>query len=229
MAANTFILVFCGFMAWLLYRFKLSKAVSRTEVQKLLPFFFVLGVFFLFNALFAFMGQGGLELAIKMEPVTLLPVLEDTESGDGVILDGVVSANNSSSYREEYVVYIDDTHLWSPSELLIELEDGTVAISNDTYARRNWFRDGRSYLKANDPVIIVGKVERSVSLLGENKGETHLSIHADLIYVGEHADFVAHAKQRILFPTGMLAANLIGAVVVIVVPMVFWLKRDKHA
>ncbi len=228
MGANVFVLLFCGLMAWLLYRFKLSKAGSRTEVRKLFPFFFVFGGFFVLNALFAVMGRGGLNLALKMTPVTLLAVLEDTESGDGVILDGMVSANNPSSYGE-YVAYIDDKHLWSPSELLIDLEDGVVAISNDTYTARNWPRDAGSflYLKANDPVIILGKVERSVPLLGTDNGQQHLSIHAEIIYAGEHADFVARAKQRMILPTVMLAANVIAAVVVVVVPVVFWLRSNK--
>jgi hypothetical protein len=181
------------------------------------------------NALFAFMGRSGLNLAIKMTPVTLLAALEDTETGDGVILDGVVSANNPIRYWD-YVAYIDDKHLWSPSELLIELEDGVVAISNDTYAARNWPRDARSflYLKANNPVIIIGKVERSVNLLGADNGQKHLSIHADIIYAGEHADFVARAKQKMILPTVMLAANVIAAVVVVAVPVAFWLRSNKN-
>jgi len=229
MAANVFILVFCGFMAWLLYRFKLSKTGSKAEVRKLFPFFFVLGGFFAFNALFAVMGWGGLNLAINMTPVTLAAVLGDTETGDEVILDGVVSAQNPSSYGE-YAAYIDDVRLRSPSELLIDLDDGTVAVSNDTYAARNWPSDAGlfAYLKANDPVSIVGKVERSIFLLGEKKGQEHLSIYADIVYAGEHADFVARAKQRLLLPTGMLAANVIAAIVVVVVPVVFWLKRHKQ-
>ena len=230
MGANVFVLVFCGLMAWLLYRFKLSKAGSRAEVQKLLPFFFVLGVFFAFNALLAFMGRGGLKLTLKMTPVTFLAALEDTRTSTDVILDGVVSAENPTSYGE-YVAYIDDTALWSPAELLIDLEDGIVAISNDTYAARNWPVGERSfsYLKANAPVIVLGRVERSVSLSGKDKGQQHLSIYADMIYAGEHADFIARAKQRILLPTGMLAANLIAALVVVVVPVVFWLKRNKKS
>lgn len=229
MAANIFILVGCGFMAWLLYRFKFSKAGSGAEVRKLLPFFFVLGGFLAFNALLALMGRDTLNLTVNMTPVTLVAVLGDTETDDRVLLDGAISAHNPNSYGE-YVAYIDDTHRWSPSdELLIGLDDGTVGISNDTYAARNWPIDARSclYLKANDPVIIVGTLERSVFLLGEQKGQQHLSIHADIVYAGEHADFVACAKQRLLLPTGMLAANVVAAVVVVVVPVVFWLKRHK--
>ena len=128
------------------------------------------------------------------------------------------------------MAYIDDQHLWSPSELLIDLEDGVVAISNDTYAARNWPRDARSfpYLKANDSVIILGMVERNVSMFGPHKGQQHLSIYAEIVYAGEHKGFVARAKQRILLPTGMLAANVIAAIVVVVVPVAFWLRRKTH-
>jgi len=139
-----------------------------------------------------------------------------------------VSAKNSGQ-TGDYVAYISDERLYFPDELLIELDDDIVAVSNDTYAARNWPVDGRSfsYLKASEPVIVVGHVERSIQLLGADKGQQHLSIRADIVYAGDHADFVARAKQRILLPTIMLAANIIAMVVVVVVPVIFWLKSPK--
>lgn len=227
MAANIVILAFCSVMTWLLYRFKLAKAGSRAEVRKLLPFFLVLGVFLAFNALLAFMGRGGLNLAVTMTPITLRANLEDIATGDGVMLDGVVSAQNPTNSGES-VAYIDDVRLWSPSELLIELDDGVVTISNDTYAARNWPRDSRSFphLKRNDPVIVLGTVERSVTISGSNKGQEHLSLQAQIVYAGDHAGFVARAKRQILLPTGLFAVNVLATVVVVAVPLGFWLRRS---
>lgn len=206
-------------MAWLLYRFRLKKAVSASEVRKLFPFFLVLVLFLLFNALLAWQGGMALVSAVDTPPVTTTAALKAIKTGGPVILDGEVSDQNSIVYKN-FVAYFDDEQFNSPSELVITLSDGTAVISNNDYQARNWpFSDFYTHLARGTRVIVVGQLERGIAFAGPNKGKELISLHADMIFAGSHQDFVSRAKRKIFFPVVLLLLNLAAAVLMIILPV----------
>jgi hypothetical protein len=223
MPANVAIFVFCALITWLLVRFRLREAASVADVRKVLPFFVALALFLLFNAWLAFVGRRSLVEAANAVPLTTLRALETIETGNGIILDGEVSAQNQATYWD-YVAYIDEQHLYSPPDLLIRLADGDVAVSNDDYSARNWPAGTGSYpyLAAGHRVIVVGTLERAVYLTGPDKGQESLSVHAEIVYAGSRADFARQAERRVILPTLMLALNLSGALVILGLPAASW-------
>lgn len=216
-------------MAWLLYRFRLRKAVSASEVRKLFPFFLVLVLFLLFNALLAWQGGMALVSAVDTPPVTTTAALKAIKTGDPVILDGKVSDQNSIIYSN-FVAYFDDEQFYSPLELSIDLPDGTAVIGNNDYEARNWpFGNGfYAHLSVGTRVIVLGELERGVVIAGPNKGKDIVSVHARMIFAGTHKDFVSSAKRKIFFPVVLLLLNLSAAVVMVILPVAS-LIRIAHA
>lgn len=217
MILNLVFLGFCGLLAWLLFRFPFQNAKSPEEYRKLFLFFCVLAGFLIFNGFLAYIGMGGLKLAAKSPPITDLLVLEKVENQEGLILSGVVSDRNQMIFGD-YVAYTDEEHLWSPKGLLIDLKQGQVAISNNTYRATDWPVDilGYSYLKTGQPVIVVGYLENSTNLL---TGEKTKSIRADLVYSGTHAAFASRARIQQIFAIGLLLANIVLAAMIVLIPV----------
>ena len=212
-------------MGWLLYRFRLRKAVSASEIRKLFPFFLALVLFLLFNALLAWQGGMALVRAADTPPVTTEAALHAIETGGPVILDGKVSSQNSIIYSN-FVAYFDGEHFYAPLELLIDLSDGTALISNKDYKTRNWPRRNRYYphLAAGMRVIVPGEVERGTLMAGPDKGKEVISVHAEMIFAGTHNDFVSRAKKKILFPAILVLCNLLAAVSMVFMPAGYLLR-----
>jgi hypothetical protein len=216
----------------LLHYFKLRRASTKAEVGRLALVLAFIGVFFLVNALFAQMGRGALLMAVDTRPVTSLDVLETVETGAPVILDGIVSLENPT-YIQNYVSYIecddDGCTRYVPSRLLIRLDGGDVTILNDDFEDREWpyASDGVLFLATGDPVIVVGAMQRGVTMLGREKGKETFSILADIVYAGSHEDFVTRAEARLIFPTILLIVNLVAVAVVVLLPWASWYLRPK--
>lgn len=229
MITNIFVLLFCGLMAWLLYRFRLKKAVSASEVRKLFPFFLVLVLFLLFNALLAWQGGMALVSAVDTPPVTTTAALKAIKTGGPVILDGEVSDQNSIVYKN-FVAYFDDEQFYSPLELSIALSDGTAVIGNNDYEARNWpfENDFYAHLSVGTRVIVLGELERGVVIAGPNKGKEIVSVHARMIFAGTHKDFVSRAKKKIFLPVVLLLFNLSAVVLMVTLPVAS-LIRIAHA
>jgi hypothetical protein len=104
MAANIFVFLFCCLLAGLLYHFRLRKAATRAEVGRLALVCASIGIFFLANALFAYLGRGALLAAINTSPILSMKELEDVGTGVEVILDGTVSPDNPVRMAS-YVAY----------------------------------------------------------------------------------------------------------------------------
>jgi hypothetical protein len=216
MFGNLVLLVFCILIAWLLYRFPLQKAKTPADYRKLFPFFCALIGFLLFNGLLAYMGQGGLSIASSSSPVQDLKSLAEIKNGDGVILSGLVSDKNAVIYGD-YIAYLDD-HLWAPMELWLDLKDGSISITNNTYRATDWPVDagGLSYLQAKQPVIVVGFVEDAIGLTTGNKFRT---IRADIVYAGTHDDFIVRARINLAIATVMVLANIFIALIIVFLPL----------
>ncbi len=216
MIANLIWMFFCSLLAWLLYRFPLQKATTPADYRKLLPFFCALIGFVVFNGLLAYMGMGGLSLANSSAPILELKSLAGEKSETGVILAGVVSDQNPTIYGD-YVAYVDD-HLWSPMELWLDLKDGRIAITNDTYRATNWPVDamGSVYLQAKQPVIVVGFVENNLGLISGDQSQT---IRAELIYAGAYQDFTARARSQLILATAIVWANAFVVLMIVLLPL----------
>jgi hypothetical protein len=228
MPGNLIAFLLCCLLAWLLYHFRLRQAASRAEIRKLLPVYLVLAAFLAFNALLAWQGRAALQQAIQETPILTRRGLENAGPGAQIILDGTVSPENQALYWE-YIAYIDDQRLYSPPELLIDLRDGVIAITNDDYAPRNWPLGTGYYphLAAGERVIVVGTVERSVYLAGPNRGQESLSLHAEVVWAGSHADFGERARQRMVLPTVMWAANVAAITALAALCIAFWLTSSR--
>ncbi|MBN1310156.1 MAG: hypothetical protein JXB30_01975 [Anaerolineae bacterium] len=213
MAATLIILAFCIAITWLIYRFPLRNAKEPADYRKLLLFFGVIILFLVFNTLLALAGYGGLGLAVTGTPLTSTQALSDISSGDGVILVGEISPDNRGIYSD-YAAYQDETHLWSPDELWIDLDDGTIAVTNDTYRATGWPVDamGYTYLRAGQPVVAVGYLERNTTLVSRDDS---LSVRADIVYAGSLDDFRSRARINRLLAAALVIVN--GAVVIVVV------------
>lgn len=217
MLTNLVLLLFCALLAWLLARFPLKNATTPADYRKLLPFFIALPGFLLFNALLAFQGVRSLSATLAAPPVSTLAALAGAKSGDGIMLGGVVSAQNDT-LAGDYVAYVDEGHLWSPMELWLDLEDGRLAISNDTYQAVSWPVDAMrySYLQAGQPVIVVGRAENWVGLVDGGASQT---IRAEMVYAGTYDAFAARARLQRIPAVGLLLANLLAILLILLLPL----------
>ena len=221
MLTSLFLLLFCGLLAWLLTRFPLKNAQTPADYRKLLPFFYALLGFLLFNALLAFQGVRSLSATLNNPPVSTLSALSGARSGDGIMLSAVVSAQNEAMLGD-YLAYVDEQNLWSPMELWLDLDDGRLAISNDTYQATGWPIDAMrySYLQAGQPVIVVGRAENWAGLVD---GETSQTIRAEIVYVGTYESFAARARLQRIPAIGLFLANLLAMLLILLLPL-----RDCH-
>ncbi len=225
MLANLFLLLGCGLFAWLLARFPLKNAKVPADYRKLLPFFFALLGFLLFNALLAWQGVRSLSATLADPPVSTLAALAGAKSGNGIVLSGVVSAQNDTM-TGDYVAYVDEQHLWSPMELWLDLNDGRLAVSNDTYRATHWPVDamGYAYLRAGQPVIVVGAVENYLAL---TSGATSQEIRAEIVYAGSYEAFANRSRASLIPATVMLLANIFVLLLILLLPLRDCLKGLK--
>lgn len=232
MAANSFVFLFSCLLVGGLTYFQLRKATTRADVGKLALAFAFIGIFFLVNAFFAYMGYRSLLAAINTPPMRSIDEFERAGTGAEVILDGTISAD-TPLVMADYVAYIEcdeeSCTRYLPSNLLIALDGGDVAISNDDFEDREWpiSSDDVLFLAPAEPVIVVGMVERGVVLFGKNKGRETLSLNADIVYAGSHEGFVSRARQKMVFPIVMLIFNLVAVAGVILLPWAIWYLRPK--
>ncbi|GAP18495.1 hypothetical protein [Levilinea saccharolytica] len=217
MVGNLILFAFCIFMAWLLYRFPLRKAKTPEAYRLLFLFFCVLTAMLLFNAFLAYLGLSGLNRASINAPTARLSDMKNMKSGDAILIAATVSERNTPLLGD-YLAYTDENHLWSPMELWLDLKDESVAVTNDTYQASVWPIDagGMAYLKAKQPVIVVGFVENTLNLVN---GEWSQSVRADLIYAGTFEAFAKRAQEKQTLAMVMMAANLVAAVLLIILPV----------
>lgn len=213
MIGNIVFFVFFSLLAWLVYSFILPKAEKKQDYKNLFFFFLTAGVFLSVNGLFSYLGMSGLSMAGSSDPIVDFKTIDQKQDGEGVVLFGKVSSKNKI-IMDNYVAYLDDTGLWSPDRLWIELLDGEIAIDNDTYQPTNWPEDfmGRSYLEIDSPVTVVGFVRI-------NRIDQSRLIEAEIIHAGQFDSFVSRSKTKLGIAIAMTILNLI-AVILIFVPII---------
>jgi hypothetical protein len=157
--------------------------------------------------------MSGLSMAGSSDPIVDFKTIDQKQDGEGVVLFGKVSSNNKI-FLDNYAAYLDDTGLWSPDRLWIELVNGEIAIDNDTYQPTNWPEDfmGRSYLEIDSPVTVVGFVRI-------NRIDQSRLIEAEIIHAGQFDSFVSRSKTKLGIAIAMTILNLI-AVILIFVPII---------
>lgn len=217
MISNIVFLVFFSLIAWLMFSFLLPKVEKKQDYKKLLIFFLAIGFFLLVNGLLSYLGMSGLMEAGNTDPIVDQISINEKLDGDGVIISGKVS-NQNQVYYDDYAAYLDDFGLWSPDRLWIELDNGEIAVDNDTYQPTNWPVDSleRTYLKINSPVTIVGFVKI-------NQIDQSRLIEADIIHAGLFESFVSRSNTKLGIAVAMTIMNLI-AVILIFIPIIKSLK-----
>jgi hypothetical protein len=213
MIGNIVFFVFFSLLAWLVYSFILPKAEKKQDYKNLFFFFLAAGVFLSVNGLFSYLGMSGLSMAGSSDPIVDFKTIDQKQDGEGVVLFGKVSSKNKI-IMDNYVAYLDDTGLWSPDRLWIELVNGEIAIDNDTYQPTNWPEDfmGRSYLEIDSPVTVDGFVRI-------NRIDQSRLIEAEIIHAGQFDSFVSRSKTKLGIAIAMTILNLI-AVILIFVPII---------
>lgn len=213
MISNIVFLVFFSLIAWLMFSFLLPKVEKKQDYKKLLIFFLAIGFFLLVNGLFSYLGMSGLMEAGNTDPIVDQISINEKLDGDGVIISGKVS-NQNQVYYDDYAAYLDDLGLWSPDRLWIELDNGEIAVDNDTYQATNWPVDSleRTYLQINSPVTIVGFVKI-------NQIDHSRLIEADIIHAGSFESFVSRSNTKLGIAIAMTILNWI-AVILIFVPII---------
>ncbi len=225
MAANIFILIFLVLITWLLYRYRLITLTDLAGTRNEFAALGIIVLFFVANAVFALAGYLSLRTAASVEPVRYASVIEETPSGQFVVISGTVSRSNKVVYAD-YVAYQDDMHLWVPSGIIIDLQRGTALVSNDNFAARGWPVDASdyTYLKPGQIVTVVGQVERSKGILGADKGKEFVSIRADVVFAGTSAQFASSASWKSAVALAFVVADLAGAVVVLIIGLVLFVR-----
>jgi hypothetical protein len=213
MIGNIVFFVFFSLLAWLVYSFILPKAEKKQDYKNLFFFFLTAGVFLSVNGLFSYLGMSGLSMAGSSDPIVDFKTIDQKQDGEGVVLFGKVSSNNKI-ILDNYAAYLDDTGLWSPDRLWIELVNGEIAIDNDTYQPTNWPENftGRSFLEIDSPVTVVGFVRI-------NRIDQSRLIEAEIIHAGQFDSFVSRSKTKLGIAIAMTILNLI-AVILIFVPII---------
>lgn len=213
MISNIVFLVFFSLIAWLMFSFLLPKAEKKQDYKKLLIFFLAIGFFLLVNGLFSYLGMSGLSMAGSSDPIVDFKTIDQKQDGEGVVLFGKVS-NKNKIIIDNYAAYLDDTGLWSPDRLWMELVNGEIAIDNDTYQPTNWPEDfmARSFLEIDSPVTVVGFVRI-------NRIDQSRLIEAEIIHAGQFESFVSRSKTKLGIAIAMTILNWI-AVILIFVPVI---------
>jgi hypothetical protein len=229
MTANIFTLIFACSMLWLLHRYAVPQIHSVASRRATLIAHGFLSLVLLVNALFAFLGRGGLLLVAELPTTTTLQEVQHAGLGDTLVVVGRVSPQNDTLFRE-YVAYVED-YLRSPRLLWVDLEDGAVAITNDTYAQRNWpiaedASTSITYLPAYHPIVVTGYVERDTAVAGRSVGGP--TLRAELVYAGGYENFIAQARQRLIIPTVLLVLNLATVLGGVILAVLAWRRIAKQ-
>lgn len=213
MIGNIVFFSFFSLLAWLVYSFIFPKAEKKQDYKKLLFFFLAAGFFLFVNGLFSYLGMSGLLMAGSSEPIVESKAIDQKQDGEGVVLFGKVSRKNQA-LTEYYAAYLDEIGLWSPDRLWIELNDGEIAIDNDTYQPTNWPDDisGRSFLEIDSPVTVVGYVRI-------NRIDQSRLIEAEIIHAGQFESFISRSKTKLGIAAAMTIVNVI-AVILLLVPII---------
>jgi hypothetical protein len=193
MAGNMILFAFCVMLARWVVRLKLKKNAGAQTVRHALWVLTAVFVFLLVNMFLAVAEYSQMRLLEKLEPVLYESVLQETGNGKPVIIFGTVSADNLRMLGD-FVAYNDEQALWSPKGIIIDLDRGSIRISNDTYAALNWPVDAgaKAYLQAGQAITVFGHTGRFTILSGPDRGREVVEVTATDVFAGPVEMYIRH-------------------------------------
>ena len=190
-------------IALLLVLSRLAKAPTRQGLQRLALPLGALGLALAIGST-AYFLLANLPASPDTPPaVSSLGELHPMEDGSRVALAGRVSPMMPPVY-EAHVACVGPTGCRTP-ELIIELRDGIIPLSNADYAAINWPGGEVQHLDRGDPVIVTGTLEHWVTPLGEcpyagRREAEFLYVRAEEVFFGTLNDYAAHLRRDRLWP-----------------------------
>lgn len=157
----------------------------------------------------AFYAKNEIKKVASLPAVSSFAELEQVETENPVALVArASSANPIRGRNNEYLAYVDGNGLWTPREILFDLDDGQITMDNDNYKTRNWPKDNNlRYINPEQSVVILGEAIKSLQVTGANLGEVTYRVKGDIVFAGSHADFRADLAQRLWGPKIMIGLN----------------------
>jgi hypothetical protein len=233
-----FAAIFLCLLAVLLYRFRLSRETSLRESLKLLPVFFLLGIFIFITGLFSHFSCVAYRDQAALSPTETVQAFHALKNRSAVMVSAVVSRSNEP-VLEDFAAYYatrdnDDDYFERKTPCLwLSLSDGEVRLDNDDYTLWNWhYRAGAysyQFLKAGDKVVVYGAVQDTVGLK-DRKKERFLD--ADFVFAGSLEDCRARLKRKSTWPQIESYASMALGTGVCLIPLLYvlilsWKKRSS--
>ncbi|AFY37400.1 hypothetical protein Lepto7376_1029 [[Leptolyngbya] sp. PCC 7376] len=231
MFINIVILLFSVAIAALVFRFVVPKITTlKIFTQRILMIVGVLTLFLGVNLGMAVYAKSVLQLTIDLPVVTTLAEIETLDPGASVVLEAIASPDNPIRGRNnEYLAYVDGNGLWTPREILFDLDDAQIAMDNDTYKVRNWKRDNKlRYINPGHDVVILGENIKSVRITGSQKGKITHTIKGILIFSGSHQEFLNDLHRRLWGPRIMAGLNAFAIGAILLTTLITAIKTARR-
>ncbi len=208
MAGNIIILLGASFFLWLGQRFGPTPERPRRQLLYLALFAVFCTILLLFNALLSYLIYDSLHAAASLPPTTATSQLTNRQHGDPVNVVGTISPNNPILV-ENYVAYYEciDTTCYPdlPPQLLINVADGEIVISNNSYEDHSWPEEADVfYLAPDQPVVVAGIALRN----GDE-----VTVEGAIVFAGPYDLFVRRAENQQIVPLILMGASLFAAAV----------------
>ncbi len=221
---NIILFVFPVIVAIVLFKFGIKTTPTiKPFAQRMLPAFALVILMLGANILFSSGIQSTLQFLIELPPITNRADFEQAQRREPIVVQAIASPDNPvRGKNNEYLAYVDDDGLWTPFDILLDLEDTQVEMTNDNYLHSNWQRNKSvsesnrlSYIVPGDTLTVFAEKSVSEGIAGEVKGQTIHSLEGILVYRGSHSGFVQNMKNRLWLPRIMkgLSAFALGATV----------------
>jgi hypothetical protein len=216
MAVSIALLAFSAAIAWLIHRFHLRDAASWEAIRPVLPVWALCILFSTVSLLGALLGVASMRDTASATPITSAAIIEGLPNLDGVIVSGVVNESNPAAHAG-HVARLEESMLWSPIGLRIDLVEGAVTISNDNYRARGWPVDPREigYLDRGMPVTVVGFISRNYN----QPPDAPTPLRAEIIHAGSPADFARQARDSLFLAKVMVIMSALVTLVIIAMPI----------
>ena len=210
MFVNIVIFVFSVAIASLLFKFGIATTPTlKPFAQRMLPAFAVVLLFLGVNTCMALYAKHTIKVTLDLPAIDNQAELIKLPSGAPMALVAIASPDNPIRGRNnEYLAYVDGNGLWTPREILFDLDDIQISMENDTYRVRNWKRDNKlRYINPCQEVVIVGENIIYERATGAEKGKLTNGVKGILVYAGSHAQFVKDTTRRLWGPRIMAGLN----------------------
>lgn len=223
MFGNCIMTGFCLLLARLLQQYKLRTTTDTRTLRQTAKIMGVIIVFLLFNSLLVTSKLIQLQRMAAAEPVRYQSVLDETASGTPVLITGIISRDNPA-VKGSYIAYQDETALWSPKDLRVDLDRGHIDLNNDSYHAMNWPVDAgnNAYLEPGQTVVVSGYIQRAKVFAGPDKGMESMSIRAADVFAGNREEYLSAKKSEKYMAISILLVNIIGVAWILLLTVNAW-------